>query len=363
MTDICQFINSRDVADHLRGIGYEFSMPEAAFIVHWSHDATLDERIAAWREIAETMPDCKMDGRRNMKPIPSFKRFLHDYIDFQERELERFFNPSSCIYSHSIRASGYEDDDNLFSNAESCLEYAKQCWNGDNIEGYRLNKRPVDKPDSCRNSWLYLNDDFEVVSVDAISDNEADVELSLQFDGMWFAFPTPFKRGDIVVERNRFESAPFVLNYLSSWRREDFLANGFSQHDWIVGRCDRTFERLERDGDSTDMGAYGYGVGEGHYSRGSQVWGEVIYRDHMASSHLDLECFKGELEDTQRWAAVLSAHLKGEIQFDEAANLLHFLLADSESRQLRSIYDGWYPEKYYPDNVWKKIRRDRKWGR
>ena len=363
MTDICRFINSRDVANHLRGIGYEFTMPEAAFIVHQSHEATLDERISAWRETAETMPDCKMGGRRNMRPIPSFKKFLHDFIDLQERELERFFDPDGCIYSHSIRSGGYEDDDNLFTSAEACLEYAKGYWKDDDIEGYRLNKRPVDKPNSCRSSWLHLNSDFGVVSVDAISDDEGDADLSLQFDGMWFAFPTPFRRGDIVVERSRFEPAPFVLNYLSSWKREDFIANGFSDHDRIVEHCSRMRKRLERDGDSTDMGAYGYGVGEGRYSRDSGVWGEVIYRDHMASSHLDLEYFDGELEDSQRWAAVVSAQLKGEIQFDEAANLLHFLLADSESRQLRSIYDDWYPERYCPDSAWKKVRRGGKWGR
>ena len=99
--DIFRFFNSKDVADHLRKIGYEFSMPEAAFVVYRSRDATFDEKVATWLEIVETMPDCSMEGRLNMDPIPSFRAFLHDYIDLQRRSLTRFLESEGCMFGFS----------------------------------------------------------------------------------------------------------------------------------------------------------------------------------------------------------------------------------------------------------------------
>lgn len=369
MIDVCQFINSRDIADYLREIDYQFTAPEAAFIVYWSRDATLDERFDAWLEIAETMPDCSMEKRLNMKPIPSFRSFLNDYVDQKKRELVRFFEPSVYVYSYSYYEDGYEQDGNLFSDAEGCIAYAKEywgesCWNEDVIpRSYRLEKRPIDQPDSCRDSELYLNSNMKIVSVYSAEKSETETDLNLQFDGMWFAFPTPFKRGDIVVDARMRKPAPFVLNYLSSWRRDDFLANGFDEDDRIVDHCDHMFEHHLAEGDYTDMEAYGFGVGETHSSSGSRVWGDVVYRDCMCVNHLDLEYFRGELADSDRWAAVVSAHIKGEIGFDEAANFLYYLKTDAETRQLRGILDAWYPEEYYPDGVWKRIRREGKWTR
>lgn len=70
-----RFVNSKGVADHLHETGYKFT------------DATLDEKIAAWLEIAEAMLNCPMEGLLNTCPVPSFHAFLHDYVDLQKREL------------------------------------------------------------------------------------------------------------------------------------------------------------------------------------------------------------------------------------------------------------------------------------
>ena len=94
--DIYRFMNSRDIAKHLQGMGYKFSMPEAAFLIYLSRKAILDEKLAAWLEIAESMPNCSMNDRRlNMDPIPDFKAFLHDYIDLKKHDLERFLDPAA----------------------------------------------------------------------------------------------------------------------------------------------------------------------------------------------------------------------------------------------------------------------------
>ena len=58
--DLFRFIDSKDIREHLRQIGYSFTAPEAAFLVWQCRNATLKEKFAAWREIIETMPDCSL---------------------------------------------------------------------------------------------------------------------------------------------------------------------------------------------------------------------------------------------------------------------------------------------------------------
>ena len=78
-----RFIHSKDIRDYLQQIGYSFTAPEAAFLVWQCRNATLKEKIAAWREIIETMPDCSLT-RRETEPIGSCHDFLQRHIASQE---------------------------------------------------------------------------------------------------------------------------------------------------------------------------------------------------------------------------------------------------------------------------------------
>ena len=61
--------------------------------MYWCKAASLKERIAAWRELIDAMPNCTMAERLNLEDIPDFHQFLRDYIDPQERNLQRFKEP------------------------------------------------------------------------------------------------------------------------------------------------------------------------------------------------------------------------------------------------------------------------------
>lgn len=220
--DINRFFNSDDIAAHLRETGYEFSMPEAAFIVHLSLDATLDERIAAWREIAEEMPDCPMGKRPWLEHIPSTRAFLTDYADLKARELEAFGEQNGSVFcpQHEELGLGWRDDGSLFSNAEACFGYIRECWADEvdgSITGFRVTKTRVDQPNCGRDDWLYLNRNMEITDVDCVAEAGPDPNRKLQFDGMWFAIPTPFKRGDIVCDARHPGNGPFVLDWLPTW--------------------------------------------------------------------------------------------------------------------------------------------------
>lgn len=104
--DIYRFIDSRDMREHLQKLNYSFTTPEAAFLVYWCKNAALEERIAAWREIIDTMPNCAMAERMNLEAIPDFHQFLRDYIDLQERDLRRFKEPDGCVYVCELSRRG-----------------------------------------------------------------------------------------------------------------------------------------------------------------------------------------------------------------------------------------------------------------
>ena len=99
--DLFRFINSKDIRTHLEQLNYCFSAPEAAYLVFFSYKATLDEKISAWQEIRDTMPDCAMDKRLNLPPIPSFHGFLAELIGALRKGVSDFLYGENCVYSYS----------------------------------------------------------------------------------------------------------------------------------------------------------------------------------------------------------------------------------------------------------------------
>ena len=88
--DIYRFLDSNDIRAHLQSLRYDFTLPEAAFLVWQCATAPLSEKHAAWRELIKTMPDCRMERRRNMCEIQSMHGFLQEYIELEEKQLRGF---------------------------------------------------------------------------------------------------------------------------------------------------------------------------------------------------------------------------------------------------------------------------------
>ena len=48
--NILRFVNSKDIREHLRNIGYEFNSLEAAWLIYQCRDAAIDEKHKAWND-------------------------------------------------------------------------------------------------------------------------------------------------------------------------------------------------------------------------------------------------------------------------------------------------------------------------
>ena len=100
--DIYRFLDSNDIRAHLQRLRYGFTLPEAAFLIWQCATAPLSEKHAAWRELIKTMPDCRMERRRNMCEIQSMHGFLQEYIELEEKLLRNFHRESDAVYFYSV---------------------------------------------------------------------------------------------------------------------------------------------------------------------------------------------------------------------------------------------------------------------
>ena len=97
MIDIYRFINSKDVADHLRATGHQFTASQAAYLVHKSADATLAERLDAWRAIVEEMPEERVLVEYREYTYDS-RELIEEHIADKESKLRKFLSADGAAY-------------------------------------------------------------------------------------------------------------------------------------------------------------------------------------------------------------------------------------------------------------------------
>lgn len=205
--DIFRFVNSKDIREHLRDIGYEFNSLEAAWLIYQCCDATIDEKHKAWNELIETMPDCPIEKRLNTVAQDSLHAFLIQYMELEDKyrnefregkHTDTFNNDKPFIYKFKyLYKDGTEYDwDTVFSCLDAFRELVTEPE--DDVISIQCTKMWIDKLNSRQIAYLTPSFDFLHLDPGRIDrDQESDVFWGV-FDGLWFEFPTPFQKGDVV---------------------------------------------------------------------------------------------------------------------------------------------------------------------
>ncbi len=306
---VLDYINSKDIAKHLKKIDYQFSTPEAAFLVFRSHKYTLDEKIKAWGRIIKEMPDCSMERRMNMEAIDSMHNFLKEYIKLQNEKLKYFYNSENSVYTYAAKYEGFDRDKQSrpFSDYEKCFSALKKDTEsfGEDLIDIVIKKEPLDREEDnlCTTAQLLLNKNLDIKTVEQIGLSNELFDIDSAFEGMWFRIPTPFKKGDIVIEPTQssytFEyNIPLVLAD-GIWG-EDYINEFPKKSEWRKG----LIARLIKNGDITDMTYNGYWLKENgfYYENGHD--------------YLSLEYYRNPLTDEFRFLKALSMYLKNECDLD-----------------------------------------------
>ena len=347
MIDTASFLNSKDIAEHWREIGFVCTSLQSTYIVWQNHTKTLAEKHDAWREIMGTMPDCPVAAghRKTNMGIPdtlvgSLHEFLRAFMCLQNKLVARFYQKGDhAIYRYRVLYKGDENwsrDCWLYDTAEECFEdiYA----DGDLIPSIvciQITKQWIGENKTIT---LWVRADQTVIRVDADSFSEEEAALLQAFEWMWFDFPTPFKRGDIVVSKyspwgwNLYADEPFVLMNLCSWGSEEYKVNGIPEKMGCYKTADGFREHHRENGDSTDMTAHGCFQNED---------GSIYYE--CMHCYLDLEYYREEPKGIRRILKAVSSFEKGELGSDLFAIAYHTLMDEErvkrEKKQLSCFTD------------------------
>ena len=339
MINITSFLNSKDIADYWRRIGFICTPLQSAYIVWQNHTKTLQEKHAAWREIVETMPDCIVaEGHRKTHMgisdalAESLHAFLRAFMQLQNQLIERFYRKGDhAVYSYRVLYDGDKDwseDRSLYDTAEECFEdvHADEDLIS-SIVYIQLTKQWIGEN---RTITLSVNADKTVININAQKLDEAEYDLLQAFDWMWFDFPTPFKKGDIVVSQytpffySLYEKEPFVLTDLCSWGSQELKINGYPDKNGGYAHADRQLRYHRENADETDMTAYGYFQWED---------GRVYYE--CMHHYLDLEYYREEPQGVRRILKAFSSFEKEEISSDLFALAYHAILEEEKSKRER----------------------------
>ena len=213
--DIFQYVNSRDIREHLQKLDFQFTPLQAAWLVWQCEQMSLKGRIDAWRDIAATMSDQPLEPKQLRNLDADFKN-LHEYLNawtvYQKEMVEDFIRPQEkYIYilasshpNHSITEEGY------FETFEQCIDGARERF-GNLDEPYAFSDRFLNRDcfpltvtkqklgSDDYDSYAGINTDFEISSI--AKGGEAWKEpgyLDDIFEMCWFDFPIPFVKGDVV---------------------------------------------------------------------------------------------------------------------------------------------------------------------
>lgn len=302
--DVFSFINSKDVSTYLKEINYEFNTLEAAWIAHHSKNKALPEKISAWEEIINTMPDFKLENNYNTEFETLFE-YLKKYIEKTNKLIEEFNKDGLYEIEYRYGNTKMNADFNyLYTSIDSALAHCKKQYEKEHsIKSFCIKKRIVNNKSKdedivwTRNEMLFRANDLAIIDVshDSHENDEYSFLNSGIFEYTHLEFPVPFKKGDIVCDCYKNPDVPFVLE--------------------AVG-----FDDIDHNGDDLDSANWG-----------SFAWRACSLRYDWYWYSLDLEYYKKDLEDEHKVILPISMFLKGKIGLDLCCDAYHRLASKIET--------------------------------
>lgn len=341
--DIYEFFNSRDIAEHCREIGHTFTAKETAYLVWHSNHHTLADKHTAWQEIIDTMADEPLKSKWADEKDHTLHSLLFTYMRLQNEFIvdlstskEGYIYTYATLHKHDDQ---YRADDIFFDSYETCLNALKRNELDDDPDD-KITKAKITRHslyssyasffDAQEEESIIFDKQLRILDIDPAEEQEGEKKLitsSYGFYEMWIVVPTPFRKGDIVMDVDVYDDSypkkhrPFVLEHIPYWRGD--AEDGTD--------CEERIQRLLALGvDWTDMQ-------EGAYFQDDN--GE-IYWDH-AFHYLDLEYYRDELQGTEKFLLAVSSAIQGKIRTEDLLRSYSIILMENYASEMR---------KYFGDN-------------
>lgn len=310
--DVFSLINSKDIREYLRNKDYKFNSLETAWLIFQCHRLSYEEKKLLWQELIQTMLDCGQPPKGYDMGWTSLHKSLNLYMETLDQKIQKFLQDEP-IGKYVYMYNCYCRDDERYSEGylpvyptlEKCMDafhkevvYMNEGSTNENGEvlRYKFLKQSLDNPDELYE--MEYRGDGQVLEIDEYSPVGVSVPMHgilNFFDNLWFDFPTPFKKGDILwipnTDDNPFKHSHggFVLNKISTWNTTDFI---------------------KQNGCSDDMDASVYLAD----SLGG-VFREVV------ENYMDFEYYEEPFKMNEQFFYALSSYLKGKIGEDALLRL------------------------------------------
>lgn len=330
--DFSDYINSKDIREYHKKIGYEYNSLEAAWLVFQHHHLTLDERHVAWQWIIDKMPDqiINVGKERKLYYGKSLNKILSAYMNMQKSFIDEFesaneewlyaYKPYYQDYYGSITSNGYSG---YFTSWDKCLEYIKENEESEDAKYFIVGRGHLNEPDLFKqNGIIEIDISGQIMNVLDISagfgeDDENLCNLDRFFEDLWFEFPVPFKPGDIVCLKDYSNNLrqPIVLTDI-------VFPRGLDHDEWRKNHvC----------GDNSDMLIWGYCMGE--------IGGDDYFGLLLDSwwNYMDAEYYPEELTGCYRALKPVSSWIKGELGDDVTLLLAAYHHIMTEEHLKRNI--------------------------
>lgn len=327
--EIFDFIDSKAIREHLKNISYDFSNTQKSFLIAMSRRKTVEEKHRAFEEIIASGKDEKIPRRPNTCKYPSLFEFLRRYMDIEKEIVKEFYSAEDSVYSYRYLCekdrSYCEDFSTLFPSFDLCEKAFKDDIGGYSwdvgIRFYQYKMTSLAKIGG--EITLKFNKDNELIEVESTLLDEESSDVLSAFEGMWFDFPTPFKKGDILISYRPnllyTDENPVVLESLSTWNKEECIENGCVKNEKEIERCEYLYNLLKKSGDISDLNIRGYfGCADGSF-----------YKE-VSHSILDYDYYKGTFDGGYRILKVVSDYIKGELDLDQFVMLANYIHNEEE---------------------------------
>ena len=347
--DIFEFLDSRSIKEHLQRINYELTTPVAAFIVHRSHKATLQQKLKGWQKIIDSMPNFTMSRRNDTFNIPDFHAFLRNVIKQEQRKLAHFKRVDDhFLYFFEDHSWNLREQDRClygpYSSYQKCFDAIWKELEGDNPKAIKIARRPIDPDeDHYADDMVILNANGEVMSCDYRFEGEWNEEgIASDFEDMWFDIPTSFHAGDIICNL-RCPNEPMVLFDLQTWGSErvskELASSVYKER--LVQKADKLLRWHRYDGDTSDMYAYGCQV--------SSALHFPFYIGEPEGFLLDVDYYREPLKSEERILYGVRTYVKGDLSVDSLAAMASACelraLAEKKSQGFEDA-DSWLKDRY-----------------
>ena len=324
--DIFEFINSKDIKAHLKNLNYKFNTLEAAWLVYQCNHISIDEKHNAFKKIIQTMPDCEVPERMNTVYKASLHQYIREYIVTENELLNKFVKDSENYvfewFYYDANCDGWCPSPECYHTFDKCFEDV--IWFSSDYgckrfgcEKFKIRKRKI--------GTIYAMDIYcvgeKICCYELTGDEFGKFNMLYEvFDGLWFDFPTPFKKGDILCEYDE------LGNESSGFCKGPFVVKGITP--------ERIREGTRKYGDSSDMNAWGYFIDDG-----GRIYSEVMF------NYMNLEFYRGDLNGKKKVLKALSNFIAEEIDIALFANAYHYILCEENLKQ--NMPQGYTDEGLY----------------